>query len=183
MRVITGKARGRKLTAPEGLEVRPTSEAAKEGIFSIIQFEVEQAVVLDLFAGSGQMGIEALSRGAKSCVFVDKSRESQKVIRENLANTGLMPGAKLAQMDALSYLNTITERFDIAIVDPPYQQGLIDRILPVLSGRMNDTGIILCETENKEKLPERAGEFKIYREYRYGKAKVTVYRKDSQAQQ
>lgn len=103
MRVITGSARGRKLEAPQGLETRPTSDMVKEAMFSIIQFEVEEAMVLDLFAGSGQLGIEALSRGAKFAVFVDASREAQEVIRANLQSTGLAQKSRVAAMDALGF--------------------------------------------------------------------------------
>lgn len=179
MRVITGKARGRKLAAPEGLEVRPTTEIAKEGIFSAIQFEIEQASVLDLFSGSGQMGIEALSRGAKSCVFVDKSRDSQKIIRQNLEHTGLLPDSKLVQMDAVSFLNVATERFDIVFMDPPYQMGFPEKILPLVERRMGESGIIVCETGCREELPKTVGEFSLHRQYRYGQSKATIYRKEN----
>lgn len=176
MRVITGTARGRKLVTPEGLETRPTSDMAKEALFSIIQFEVEGAVVLDLFAGSGQLGIEALSRGAHSAVFIDTSREAQKAIMQNLENTGFKSSARVAMMDALSFLRSCKDTFDIALLDPPYNMGLIQEVLPLLSEKMSPGGIIICETERQENLPESAGEFKLFKEYRYGKAKLTTYR-------
>ncbi len=176
MRVITGSARGRKLVAPEGLQTRPTSDMAKEALFSIIQFEVEGAVVLDLFAGSGQLGIEALSRGARSAAFVDNSKEAQKAVTINLEQTGFKPSAKVFMTDALSFLRSAKETFDIALLDPPYNMGLIEEVLPLLSEKMSDGGIIICETERDEKLPELAGRFKKVKEYRYGKAKLTTYR-------
>ncbi|MEG1849742.1 MAG: RsmD family RNA methyltransferase, partial [Oscillospiraceae bacterium] len=98
MRVITGTAKGRKLLAPEGLDTRPTSDMAKEAIFSILQFELEGALVLDLFAGSGQLGIEALSRGARGAIFIDSSREAQATILSNLDKTGLRAAARVSQM-------------------------------------------------------------------------------------
>lgn len=177
MRVITGSARGRKLNTLPGLDVRPTTDQVKEAIFSTIQFEVEGALFLDLFAGSGQMGIEALSRGARFCVFVDSSRQAQEVVRQNLAATGLAQNARLAPMESLSFLSTAAERFDIAFLDPPYNQGLLPKALPLLAPKMNPGGVILCEHQKGEELPETAGEFKIYRTYRYGKVMVTAYRR------
>ncbi len=178
MRVITGSARGRKLEAPQGLETRPTSDMVKEAMFSIIQFEVEEAMVLDLFAGSGQLGIEALSRGAKFAVFVDASREAQEVIRANLQSTGLAQKSRVAAMDALGFLKSTGDRFSIALLDPPYQKGLLEEALPLLAGKMEEDGVILCESEKNEILPQKAGAFALYKEYRYGKKKITVYRKE-----
>lgn len=177
MRVITGTAKGRRLVAPPGLETRPTSEVTKEAVFSIIQFEVEGAAVLDLFAGSGQMGIEALSRGAKSCVFVDNARASQQAQRQNLAHTGLEQRARLIAGDAASYLKLNRGPFDIAFLDPPYGKGHAARLLPMVAASMKDSGVILCESSKEETLPETAGDFVRQKEYRYGKAKISLYRK------
>ncbi|WRS27444.1 16S rRNA (guanine(966)-N(2))-methyltransferase RsmD [Oscillospiraceae bacterium MB08-C2-2] len=176
MRVITGSARGRRLATPPGTDVRPTSDMAKEAIFSILQMELEEAAVLDLFAGSGQLGIEALSRGARSCVFVDNAKLSQKAVRENLASTQLASKGRLIPMDAVTFLQSTAEIFDIALLDPPYQQGILEKALPLVASHMRESGIIVCETERGEDLPEVAGSFTKHREYRYGKAKVTVYR-------
>lgn len=176
MRVITGTARGRKLTAPQGLDTRPTSDMAKEALFSIIQFEVEGSAVLDLFAGSGQLGIEALSRGARSATFVDASRVANQVIQQNLEHTGLKGCARVVMMDAATFLKTLREPFDITLLDPPYNKGLIDAVLPLLAPCMNPGGVIVCETERNEVLPEAAGTFSVRKEYRYGKAKLTTYR-------
>ena len=180
MRVITGSARGSKLQAPDGLKVRPTSEMAKEAIFSILHFEVEQAMVLDLFAGSGQLGIEALSRGARFCVFVDQLRESQEVVRQNLQHTKLAEKSRVAAMDALAFLRSTNETFDIALLDPPYEQGLIDQALPLLVPKMSPRGIIVCETGKTESLPEQVGDFKQFKVYRYGKIKITTYRREEE---
>lgn len=176
MRVITGQARGRKLLSPVGMDIRPTSEMAKEAIFSILQNEVPGARVLDLFAGSGQLGIEALSREAGFCVFVDQSRQAQQVVRENLRKTGLSERARVAAMDFSAYLEHTADRFDIAILDPPYQKGILDTALPLTAKVMNPGGVIVCETERREVLPPQAGDFSLVREYRYGKAKITLYR-------
>ena len=180
MRVITGSARGRKLIAPPGLSTRPTLEMVKEAIFSIIQFELEGARILDLFAGSGQMGIEALSRGAQSCVFVDTDKESQQAIRRNLETTGFGLAAKISGTDAFSYLKGSTGEYDIAFLDPPYKKGALDTLLPAVAQRMSAGGVIVCETEKSEILPEPVGSFLLKKQYHYGKTKVTVYRMPEQ---
>ena len=119
MRVITGTARGRKLNTLEGRDVRPTTDQVKEAMFSIIQFEVEGAAVLDLFAGSGQLGIEALSRGARLAVFVEQSRKAQEMVRQNLLTTKLAEHSRVTAMDAIAYLQGCRDTFDIALLYPP----------------------------------------------------------------
>ena len=176
MRVITGTARGMKLQALEGLAVRPTTDQVKESIFSIIQFELENANVLDLFAGCGQLGIEALSRGARSATFIDNSRASIKVVEENLKHTKLAGKAIVKNEDSIAFLQRTRDVFDIAFLDPPYNNGLINKALPLLVEKMSDVGAIVCETASTEELPEKAGRFNRYREYKYGKIKLTVYR-------
>jgi 16S rRNA (guanine(966)-N(2))-methyltransferase RsmD len=180
LRVITGTARGRKLAALEGLEVRPTTDMVKEAMFSILQFEMEGANVLDLFAGSGQLGIEALSRGARNCVFVDSSRDSQNITRQNLQHTGLAKASRVAAMDFAAFLRSTNEVFDIAFLDPPYDKGLIPEALPLLVEKMSPGGAILCETRVKEPLPEQVGEFAVKKSYRYGKIKLTLYRRPAE---
>lgn len=176
MRVITGTARGRRLRTLEGLDVRPTTEKVKEAVFSMIHFEVQEARFLDLFAGSGQMGIEALSRGAREAVFVDSARKSIEVIKENLQAVDLAKNAVVLNTDAFSFLNMSTQPFDIAYLDPPYNKQMIDRLLPILSEKMTKHGIIIAESGSDEELPQTAGEFVIYKVYRYGKISVTVYK-------
>jgi 16S rRNA (guanine966-N2)-methyltransferase len=176
MRVITGTARGQKLAAPQGMQTRPTSDMTKEAMFSIVQFEVEGAEVLDLFAGSGQLGIEALSRGARRAVFVDSSREAQEIVTQNLQKTHLSDRARVVQGEAESFLASTRDTFDMAFLDPPYQKGILERVLPSVAAHMRAGGIIICETERGETLPETAGSFVRVKEYFYGKAKVTTYR-------
>lgn len=176
MRVITGTARGRKLKTLEGNDVRPTTDRVKEAIFSTIQFEVQGAKVLDLFAGSGQMGIEALSRGAKLAVFVDHSKRSLEVVRENLKSTGLAVGSRVVTMDYKAFLAGCHDRFDIAILDPPYLQGILQEALPLVAERMESSGVILCEHPKGEELPETVVDFKKVKQYNYGKIVVTAYR-------
>ena len=116
MRVITGIARGRKLMEPEGMDIRPTTDNVKESIFNIIQFDIEGRKVLDLFAGTGQLGIEALSRGAESCVFVDQSKAAVKLVKDNLKKTQLENG-RVVQGDSISFLAG-REKFDLIFLDP-----------------------------------------------------------------
>ncbi len=178
MRVITGSARGRKLLSPAGNDIRPTSDMVKEAMFSILQNELEGAMVLDLFAGSGQLGIEALSRGARFAVFVDSSREAQEIVRSNLQSTQLAELGRVAAMDYQAFLAGSKDTFDIALIDPPYQQGIVEKVLPLLIPKMRESGVIICETDAKEQLPERVGSFVCTKEYRYGRKKLTAYRKE-----
>ncbi len=176
MRVITGIARGRKLLTLSGDDVRPTTDMVKEAVFSIIQFQVQGRAFLDVFAGSGQMGIEALSRGAKSACFVDMRKDAVNIIRKNLENTNLSENASVHMGDSISFIGSSALKFDVAFVDPPYNKGLALKALEVLPRVMNKGGVIVCETSTSEELPERAGEFSLDRTYRYGKIKITTYR-------
>ena len=178
MRVITGEARGRKLVTLEGEDVRPTTDRVKEGMFNIIQFDLEGANVIDLFAGSGQLGIEALSRGAKHCTFVDSANRSVEVVKQNLKSVGFEKRASVFCGDSKMYIGLSKDKFDIALLDPPYNKNIIDAVLPSVAEKMTDYGVIICESALDEILPETAGEFSIHREYRYGKIKLTVYRKN-----
>ena len=177
MRVITGTARGRVLETLPGEDVRPTTDRVKEAMFSIIQFELEGRRVLDLFAGSGQLGIEALSRGAASATFVDSSKDSIRCVKSNILKTGFKSESVVVQADSLTFIRTCRETFDIAFLDPPYSKGILQTALPFAAQRMNAGGVIICEHPAGEKMPSQAGNFEIYREYKYGKTSLTVYRK------
>ena len=179
MRIITGKARGIKLDSPYGDEVRPTTEMAKEGIFSAIQFDIEGRRFLDLFAGSGQMGLEALSRGALSSVFVDSSNDSIRVLKENIFSVGFGENSTVIRSDALSFLSLTKETFDIAFLDPPYAAGLLEKSLEAVSKKMSDFGIIICEHPFEVALPESVNGFSVFKRYRYGKINVTTYKKEN----
>ncbi len=176
MRVITGSARGRRLKTLDGLEVRPTADKVKEAVFSIIQFDIEGSAVLDLFSGSGQLGIEALSRGVKSCVFVDSSRAALDITRENISAAGFRDSSETINSDGINYLRMCRKEFDITLLDPPYRKGLIEQALPLLEGHMSARGVIVCEHEKGLVLPESAGTMIKHKVYRYGKTEVTVYR-------
>ena len=173
-----------KLKSLEGTElIRPTADMVKEAMFSIVQFDVEDAVVLDLFAGSGQLGIEALSRGAKKCYFVDSSREAIAVINENLAHTKLADSAEVVNMPNSAFLRTVREKIDIALLDPPYGKKLIQRSLPALTDVMSADGIIVCEHEADCRLPGEEGDFAVSKTYRYGKIALTVYRRKQESEE
>ena len=176
MRVITGTARGRKLITLEGQDVRPTTDKVKEAIFSIVQFDIEGSEILDLFAGSGQLGIEALSRGASRCTFIDSSQKSIKVINENIKATGFADSSSVLNTDSIGYLRTCRLKFDLAFLDPPYEKGILEQALPLLDKCMSDRGIVVCEHEQKLVLPEEYGRLKKSKTYKYGKIEVTVYR-------
>lgn len=176
MRVITGTARGMRLKTLTGNDVRPTIARVKEAVFSMIQFEIEGSAVLDLFCGSGQMGLEALSRGAASCNFVDAAQASAQITKENLKAARLYDRANVAVMDAQAFLQSSKSVFDIAFLDPPYHRGLIDEMLPVLAGKMSASGVILCETAADETLPDQVGRFVKVKHNRYGTVAVHVYR-------
>ena len=178
MRVITGTARGMKLISLEGTEIiRPTADAVKEAMFSILQFDIDDAKVLDLFAGSGQLGIEALSRGAEKCWFVDSSPASISVIKKNLEHTKLEDRAVVVNMPNSAFLRGFGEKIDIALLDPPYGKDLIQRSLPALTGIMSNNGIILCEHEVGCRLPEEENGFIRIKEYKYGKIALSLYKR------
>lgn len=181
MRVITGAARGRKLKTLEGEAVRPTTARVKEAMFSVIQFDLEGSRVLDLFAGSGQLGIEALSRGAKSCTFVDSGTAAIAVVRENLERTGLAQRATVLGMDAQSFLfGRKPEQFDIVFLDPPYGAGLLQEILPQLSQMVAPGGLVFCENPSMEPLPSVAGTLQEKKRYRYGKTALHLFQQQAE---
>ena len=178
MRVITGSARGRRLETLFGEEVtRPTTESVKEALFSMIQFEIEGKKVLDLFAGSGQLGIEALSRGARYCTFLENNRDAVRVVENNVSHCGFKDNSNIVFADVVSFLMR-KENFDIAFVDPPYNLGLVDKCLPLLLKLMSEDGIVVCETSAGEDLPESIDGWYADRVRRYGKTKLTLYRKE-----
>ncbi len=175
MRVIGGTFGGRRLETPSDYSVRPTTDKVKEALFSSIQFEIEGARVLDLFSGSGQLGIEALSRGAESAVFVDKSPQSVELTKRNLKKCGVE--AIVVKGDSIAFLESCKEYFDIAFLDPPYSVGLLEQALPLVSRRMNKSGVIAAECPIGEDLPETLEEgFRLVKQKKYGKLRLNYYR-------
>ena len=182
MRVITGSARGRRLNELQGEETRPTTDKVKEAVFSAIQFEVEGKKVLDLFAGTGQLGIEALSRGAASAVFVDCRRDAVQLVRDNLALTGLAENARVLCGDSISYLRSLHEKFDLVFLDPPYASGLLKASLSALFAFdiLSPHGIIIAESPADKNLTEPERPYHVVKEYRYGKIKAVIYRREGE---
>lgn len=179
MRVITGTARGRKLGQLQGMDTRPTTDQVKESIFNIIQFDIEGRRVLDLFAGTGQLGIEALSRGAAGCTFVDQRRDAAALVRSNLKLCRLSDRARVVQGEALSFLASDRERYHLVFLDPPYQTELLENALKKIAeiDILMENGIIICESPADRRLPALAAPYEKGRDYRYGKIKLTLYRR------
>lgn len=179
MRVITGSARGRRLGELRGMETRPTTDKVKESIFNCIQFDVAGARVLDLFAGTGQLGIEALSRGAQSALFVDRRADAVKLVRENLALCRLEENAQVVCGDSLAQLAALRSRFDLIFLDPPYDSTLLEEAIARITmfDILSPGGIIVAESALDKSIPPLEAPYSASREYRYGKIKVTILRR------
>jgi len=180
MRVISGKVKGRKLKEPTDYLIRPTTDRIKESIFDIVQFDIEGRLVLDLFAGTGQLGIEALSRGAKSASFVDSATESVKLIRENLKICDFSDKAAVYAFDALRYLEN-DDNFDLIFIDPPYDTAFADRAVTriVEFDKLNINGIIILETKADTPTPAVELPYSLIRVYRYGNTQIAKYTRGS----
>ena len=180
MRVISGKAKGVMLKTPDGMQTRPTSDRVKEAMFSIIQFDLPGAKVLDLFGGTGQLGIEAISRGAQSAVFVDAREEACRLIRGNLAKAKLESQGKVIRCDYADYLKRSREKYGIIFLDPPYAEVFLEKSLKIIEeiDILESGGIIIAERPlGKDLLCDFPG-FSRSRDYKYGSTLLTVYRKD-----
>ena len=181
MRVVAGTARGTVLKTPEGILTRPTADRVKEAVFSILHFDVQDALVLDLFGGTGQLGIEALSRGAKKAVFVDQQARACELIKENLRRTKFTQQASVVRGDYLEYLRRTKEKFDIILLDPPYAENFLENALNCIAeiDILRDNGIIVTERPLEKTLEVRMTGFVRSRDYKYGKTLITLYRRDS----
>ncbi len=175
MNVITGRARGTKLEAPNSNATRPTSGIVKEAIFNIIQFIVPGAKVLDLFAGSGQLGIEALSRGAALATFVETNTVAQNVIIANLKHTKLQDYAVVKRQRAEDFLDNNNVLFDIVILDPPYYKNIINELMPKVIKSAAPNGIIICEMARVDEVEDSFGVWHKKRVYHYGKKSLVVF--------
>ena len=181
MRIITGRARGTKLVTLEGNNTRPTSERVKEAVFSMIQFDIEGRNVLDLFAGSGQMGLEALSRGALKATFVDNSKNAVAVIKQNVAKTHFESESQVVLANADDYLKRIKgrEKFDLVFIDPPYATGVQAKMLELLleNDLVKPTATIVCESGEEDIFkdnPALAERFEIIKKAKYSISYVTI---------
>ena len=183
MRVISGKYRGRNLIAPEGLNTRPTLDRVKEAVFSMLRDDIYGATVLDLFAGSGALGIETLSRGAKRCFFNDKSKSCRDIIRKNLLHTKL---DHLAQVSCSDFSEIIAScrnkgvKFDLILLDPPYSSDFYEDAIGLISksGIFSDYCTILCEHSAEDTLPEQIGAFYHIKSKKYGTVAVSLFRNE-----
>lgn len=181
MRVIAGTARGKNLQALPGEEVtRPTINRVKEAMFSSVQFLVPGARVLDLFAGSGQLGIEALSRGAKRCVFLDQSPEAAQIVIANCKTAGVFASSRVSVGEAIHYLSHTNDQFDLVLLDPPFGYGTLQKVLPLLEAHVAPGGVVLCESEREAELPPQVGTLQLVKQYRYGKIMVSRYEKEGE---
>ncbi len=179
MRIITGKSRGVKLLTLEGENTRPTSERAKEAVFSMLSFDIEGRDVLDLYAGSGQMGLEALSRYAKSATFVDNSREAVQIINKNISKTKLLDGATVVNSDVSVFLSRARSQYDIVFIDPPYALRAVSSALELMLKKnlLKPTSIIVCESAEEnvfENAPALSEQFEVIKRAKYGVAHITL---------
>ena len=173
MRIITGKAKGKKLFTLEGDATRPTSERIKGAIFSAIQFDVEGRAVLDLFAGSGQMGLEALSRGAVKATFIDASRDAMEIVKKNAGATGFLDESKFIVSDCANYLRKVRDKYDLVFIDPPYAMNLCKKSVEALLRyeALNNGAIVVLESGDEEinLEAEPYSSFEVIKSASYGK--------------
>ncbi len=178
MRVISGLAKGRVLESLEGEATRPTTDRVKESIFNIIQFDIEGRRVLDLFGGSGQMSIEAVSRGADFALVVENSKQAATVIRNNIKKCGFSDKMRLYIGD-FSEVLTKDEKYDVIFLDPPYNSAYLAKAISMIHSIdiLSNGGIIVCETDKNAEIPDLPYPYHKRREYIYGRTKITVIRK------
>ena len=179
MRVVAGRAKGIALKTPSGMLTRPTADRVKEAMFSIVQFDLPGASVLDLFGGTGQLGIEAVSRGANSATFVDNREDACRLIRENLKRTGMEKESRVVRMDYMDFLKRNREKFDIVLLDPPYAEEYLENSLKMITeiDILQSGGIIIAERPLGKDLSLDFEGFERSRDYKYGTTLLAVYRK------
>ena len=184
MRVTGGTGRGKRLRVPAGDRVRPTSDKVKQALFNILGEQVADAVFLDLYAGTGGIGIEALSRGAARAVCIDDARKSLQVIRQNIEQSGFGGRAQVIAARAEAYIRKAAERYDIVFLDPPYTQE-IRPLLELISDSdlLEPDAVVVAEHFRKQPTPERAGRLSLYREARYGDTVLAFYKAGAGSQQ
>lgn len=180
MRIIAGEYKGRRLESPSDYSVRPTTDKVKEALFSILAEKMWGSKVLDLFSGTGNLGIEALSRGAEFCVFGDNSRESIRLIQSNIAHCRAQEGARVVPGDFRKTLMNLNEQFDIILLDPPYKKDLLAPAFELIRQQdlLADGGVIVAEHRKEEDLPEEFYGFRKEKERKYGIIKLSIYHQD-----
>ncbi len=180
MRVISGKVRGMSLNTPRGSLTRPTADRVKEAMFSIIQTDVPGSRILDLFGGTGQLGIEAISRGAKWAVFVDSNESACKLIKNNIIKVGFENEAQVICSDYANFLKKSTEKFDIIFLDPPYAEVFLENSLKMITeiDILQSGGIIVSERPFGKVLELDLPGFVRSKDYKYGQTVLTLFRKE-----
>ncbi len=178
MRVIAGDAKGHNLKTPEGLATRPTSDKVKGSLFSMLGGTFYGEKVLDLFAGSGALGIEALSRGAETCVFIDMGADAISCIKANLEHTKLISRATVLKTDSLRFLETCTQTFDVIFIDPPYSKGLAEKALKIIEQRnlLNKDGFVSVERDESEEEIEGLLRLNCIKNKKYGRISLKIYK-------
>lgn len=176
VRIISGTAKGRRILAPKGIRIRPTSDRVKEAIFNTISSMVNNSDFLDMFAGTGNIGIEALSRGANRCTFVDQSPHAIKFIKTNLANLAFEDRSRIIKADAEKAPDILGDHYDIIFLDPPYGCNLVIPVLKKLNLLLKEAGIVIVETESKIELPSQCDLFRLIKVSKYGDTQVGYYR-------
>lgn len=176
MRVISGSARGKKLQCVEGIDIRPTLDRVKESVFNMIAFDIPDSHILDLFSGSGALGIEALSRGANHCVFVDSSSKSLDVTKKNIIDTHFDEFAEVVSSDSIEYINKTSKKFDIIFIDPPYESDLYEKSLSAIKekGILNPDGLIVLEYDTVTTPDFKTDGFDIVKDKKYGRVKILI---------
>ncbi len=179
LRVVGGTSKGRRLKALKGLDIRPTSDKVKESIFNIIGDKIIDAIFLDLCAGAGGIGVEALSRGAKETVLVENNQRAVKLIKENLLLCNLEKDSKAVSNDAVRFLEDSDKRFDIIFFDPPYKSDLFEKAMAVFDRKelLNNNGILIIEHNSKTALPEETNSLILLKKYKYGDTTLSLYKK------
>lgn len=179
MRIISGEFKGRRLMTPSDDRVRPTTDKVKEAVFSIIAAYIPEGVFLDLFAGTGNMGLEAISRGAKRAYFTDIDRRSIAIVRENVKHCRAEDRSVIMCTDYISALDKINDTADVIFLDPPYKEGIIEACIAKIAecNILKSDGIIVAEHSNRDKLPEELFGFKLMKKRGYGKIGISIYEK------
>ena len=180
LRIIAGHAKGKKIITPKGLEIRPTTDRVKEAIFNIISTHISDSIVLDLFAGTGNLGLEALSRGAKKAYFIDNSMSSMKIIVENINKISLVDSSIIKRTEALKALDEFASmgtKFDIIFLDPPYGKGLLIPCMKVIEDMqiLAKDGIIVVEHNQSELIQWDYKYLKVFKEKKYGNVMISIY--------
>lgn len=184
MRIITGIAKGRIIKAPEGKNTRPTSDRVKQALFNIISKEIYGSKVLDLFSGTGNLGLEALSRGAEFCTFVENNNATYKILSSNIENLGFLSKSELYKGDAFNVLKILkkaNKKYDIIFLDPPYSMELVEKSIKEISELMllEEGGIIVSECDENDIIPERINDIKIFRSEKYGRTKIYFWDREA----